>query len=196
MLDQRKPQGQQGIDRPAGAGIADEHGLEPTAVISSSASGRAPGSAAKNRTAPGGGSAKFSQPKVLNARTYPAPGAAAATAARLLTSGWPIRFTASITTLPASAVPSAATTSATAPPGTASTTASEPVTASSAETMGAPPGPVPDPVRDPYITSWPAARHRWPSVPPIRPVPMTAIFMLASNPRGPPATFLSDDLLP
>ena len=51
-------------------------GSSPTAVISSSARGRAPGSAAKNRTAPGGGSAKFSQPKVLNARTYPAPGAA------------------------------------------------------------------------------------------------------------------------
>jgi hypothetical protein len=41
----------------------------------------------------------------LNARTYRADGAAAVTSARLSNSGAPIRFTASITTLPASAAP-------------------------------------------------------------------------------------------
>src|SRR5262249_59717027 len=61
---------------PQAAAPPTKTGSSPTAVISSSATGRAPGSAAKNRTAPSGGSAKFSQPKALNARTYPAPGAA------------------------------------------------------------------------------------------------------------------------
>src|ERR1700756_4709312 len=80
-------------------------GSSPTALMSSSASARAPGSAAKNRFAPGSGSAKFSQPSELNARTYRADGAEAAISARLSNSGAPIRFTASITTLPASAAP-------------------------------------------------------------------------------------------
>src|SRR5215471_14636796 len=167
---------------PQAAAPPTKTGSSPTAVISSSATGRAPGSAAKNSTAPSGGSAKFSQPKALNARTYPAPGAAAAITARLLTSGSPKRFDASITTLSARAAALATTTSPTAPPGTASTTTSAPVTASPTGTTGAPPGPTPDPAREPYTTSWPAARHRRPSAPPTCPAPTTAIFMLASNP--------------
>src|SRR6266516_4800999 len=103
-------------------------------------------------------------------------------AARLLTSGSPMRFAASITTLPPSAAPLAATT--TAPPGTASTTTSVPVSASLTAISGALPGPSPEPAREPYTTSCPAARHRPPSVPPIFPVPMTAIFMLAPNRAG------------
>src|SRR5215467_14206805 len=128
---------------PQAAAPPSKTGSSPTAVISSSATGRAPGSAAKNSTAPSGGSAKFSQPKALNARTYPAPGAAAAITAWLLTSGSPKRFAASITTLPAKDAALAATTSPTAPPGTASTTTSAPVTASPTGTTETPPGPCP-----------------------------------------------------
>src|ERR1700689_1623986 len=51
-------------------------GSSPTALMSSSATARASGSAAKKRFAPGRGSAKFFQPSVLNARTYTADGAA------------------------------------------------------------------------------------------------------------------------
>src|SRR5215469_11132397 len=90
-------------------------------------------------------------------------------------------FVASITTLPASAAPFAAATSPAARPGTANKTASAPVSASPTVVTGPSPGPVPEPVREPYTTSCPAVRHRRPSVPPMRPVPMTAIFMLASK---------------
>jgi hypothetical protein len=71
----------------------------PTALMGSSAGVPASGSAAKKRFVPGSGSAKFSQPSELNARTYRADGAAAAISARLSNSSAPIRFTASITTL-------------------------------------------------------------------------------------------------
>src|SRR5215475_7951724 len=69
-----------------------------------------------------------------------------------------MRFTASITTLPASAAPFAATTSAAAPPGTASRTTSAPASASPTAITGAPSVPSPEPVREPYTTSCPAAR--------------------------------------
>ena len=45
----------------------------------------------------------------------------------------------------------------------------------------APPGPSPSPSREPYTTSCPAARHLRPSVPPMWPVPITAILMPASR---------------
>src|SRR5215469_4705161 len=78
-------------------------------------------------------------------------------------------------------------TSPTAPPGMASRTTSAPASASPTAVSGAPPGPSPEPVREPYTTSCPAARHLPPSVPPILPVPMTAILMLAPNrAREPP----------
>lgn len=109
------------------------------------------------------------------ARTYWAVGAAAAMAAWLFTSGSPIRFTASITTLPPSAAAFAVIISPTAPPGTASSTTSASASASATGCTGAPPGPAPLPLREPYLTSCPAARHRPPSVPPTCPVPMTAI---------------------
>ena len=149
--------------------------------MSSSAVARASGSAAKNRFAPGTGSAKFSQPSELNARTYLADGAAAASSARLSNSGAPIRFTASITTLPASAAPCSFTTPGTAWPGTASSTTSAPSSASPMPRTGAPPGPSPEPSLAPKTTSCPAARHLLPSVPPMLPLPMTAIFMPATN---------------
>jgi len=124
-------------------------GSSPTALMSSSADARASGSAAKKRFVPGSGSAKFSQPSELNARTYRADGAAAAIRARLSNSGAPIRFTASITTLPASAAPCSFTTSGTAWPGTASTITSASFRASPMLRTGAPPGPWPDPSRAP-----------------------------------------------
>ena len=97
--------------------------------------------------------------------------------ARLSNSGAPIRFTASITVLPASAAPCPVTTSATTWPGTASTTTSTSFSASPMPRTGAPPGPSPDPSLAPYTTSWPAARHLVPSEPPILPLPITAILM-------------------
>lgn len=60
-------------------------------------------------------------------------------------------------------------------PGTASSTTSASGSAAATGRSGAPPGPAPPPLREPYPTSCPAARHRLPSVPPMFPVPMTAI---------------------
>ena len=113
--------------------------------MSSSAVALASGSAAKNRFVPGIGLAKFSQPSVLNARTYLACGAAPVMISRLSNSGAPIRFTASITVFPASVALCSLTTSATTLPGTASTTTSASFSASPMPVTGAPPGPSPDP---------------------------------------------------
>src|SRR6185312_1436383 len=95
------------------------------------------------------------------------------------------RFTASTTTLPASAAPCSFATSGTAWPGTVSTTASASFIASPMLCTGAPPGPSPPPSRAPQTTSYPAARHRLPSVPPTLPFPITAILMPAPNPCDP-----------
>ena len=98
---------------------------------------------------------------------------------RLLVSGSPIRFTALTTIVPASALPCSAIRSGMARAGTASTTTSASASASPTARTGAPPGPSPGAWREPYTTSCPAAWNLPPSVPPIWPVPMIAIFMLA-----------------
>src|SRR5215469_4300059 len=104
---------------------------------------------------------------------------AAAIAARLLISGSRIRFAASTTTFPASAAPLSAAILAMASPGTANTTTSAAASASPTGITAAPPGPSPEPAREPKTTSCPAARHRVPSAPPTLPVPTTAIFIPA-----------------
>ena len=106
-------------------------------------------------------------------------------------------FVASTTILPSSTAPYSPTVPATAPPGMASTTTSASFTASPMGASGAPPGPSPVPWREPYTTSYPAARHLAPSVPPMWPVPITAILMpalpaerLPAAPARPPLTVL------